>query len=183
MPCSMCGQAGHNISTCPEESKKAAAAHPILEIDMGVRDKLQILAGICREVAGGLKKGRVEGVYQNAVCQELQERHISYVAEETIPILYKGKFVGIERIDVCLTSWLDFIFEFKAVASDIRPEHLWQVISYLNQKGYNHGAVVNFNQSVKGDLQIQFVVKKGGEWFIYDLETDSGNRLEGYGGV
>ena len=145
-----------------------------------MKEKFQTILQLCKEVANGLKKGRSECVYQNAVCQELQQKGITYVSEETIPIAYKGTFVGIERIDICLTNWLDFIFELKAVGYKICPEHLWQVISYLNYKGFSYGAVVNFNQSVKGVLEVQFVVRENGCWYMYDILTGTGKKMEDY---
>ena len=151
-----------------------------MQIPNAIQEKLQTLLQMCHEVASTLKKGRSECVYQNALCQELQQKGITYVSEETIPIHYKGVFVGIERIDICLTNWLDFIFELKAVGSKICAEHLWQVISYLNFKDFSYGCVVNFNQSVKGVLEVQFVVKSEGSWYIYDLATGSGKRMEDY---
>ena len=162
----------------PQPSSSAATTS--IEIPPEVKAKLHTLLQMCKEVASTLKKGRSECVYQNAVCQELQRHNISYVSEETIPIAYKGTFVGIERIDICLTNWLDFIFELKAVGSKICPEHLWQVISYLNYKGFSYGAVVNFNQSVKGSLEVQFVVKQDNTWYMYDVFTSAGKRMDDY---
>ena len=181
MPCKTCGKEGHNVTSCQE--KKELIPFPL---DPCVKEKLLILADICKEVASTLKKGRVEVVYQAAVCQELQMRHIPFTAEETIQILYKGKFVGIERIDVCIDpSFLPFIYEFKATSTDIKPENLWQVISYLNHKGYNYGAVVNFTQNVKGCLEIQFVVRfpkegREGVWYLVDPEKEVGEPLADY---
>jgi GxxExxY protein len=179
MPCKNCGKEGHNTSTCQE--KKELLPFPL---DSGIKEKLMTLADICKEVARTLKKGRVEVVYQAAVCQELQMRHIPFVSEETIQILYKGKFVGIERIDVCIgESFLGssgFVYEFKATSTDIKPENVWQVISYLNHKGYNYGAVVNFTQNVKGCLEIQFVVRKEGVWYLVDAEKEVGEVMADY---
>ena len=179
MPCKSCGKENHNSATCKE--KKELLPFPL---EPCVKEKLIILADICKEVACTLKKGRVEVVYQAAVCQELQMRHIPFVSEETIQILYKGKFVGIERIDVCVDSSFlgssGFVYEFKATSTDIKPENVWQVISYLNHKGYDYGAVVNFTQNVKGSLEIQFVVRKNGIWHLVDVEKEVGEPLADY---
>ena len=205
MPCKTCGKEGHNATSCQEKKgrvenstlscsdfnpdrfceptklkflKKELIPFPL---DPCVKEKLVILADICKEVARTLKKGRVEVVYQAAVCQELQLRHIPFVSEETIQILYKGKFVGIERIDVSIgESFLPFVYEFKATSTDIKPENLWQVISYLNHKGYNYGAVVNFTQNVKGCLEIQFVIRKEGVWHLVDIDKEVGEPLADY---
>lgn len=171
-----------NDQSSDSNSKMKPQVQKELKITLNpdVKEKLIVLKEICREVALHLKKGRVECVYQSAVCQELQMKGISYTSEETIPILYKGKYVGMERIDVALNSYLDFIYEFKAVASDIKPEHIWQLVSYLNHKGYSYGAVVNFNQSVNKGLEIQFIVKKDSVWYLWDLEKEEGEVLMEY---
>ncbi len=166
-----------------EESKEADTSICI-PIDEGVKGRLEVLQEICKEVATTLKKGRVECVYQNAICQELQLRNIRYVSEETIQITYKGVGIGIERIDICIYDWcassFSFVFELKATGSEIKPENLWQVISYLNHKKIPYGAVVNFNQSVKGGLEIQFLVSFEEKWYMYDLATGMGKVMEDY---
>jgi GxxExxY protein len=155
-----------------------------IPIEEGVKARLEVLQEICWEVAMTLKKGRVECVYQNAICQELQLRNIRYVSEETIQITYKGVGIGIERIDICIYDWcassFQFIFELKATGSEIKPENLWQVISYLNHKKILYGAVVNFNQSVKGGLEIQFLVSHNEKWYVYDVPTGQGKEMVDY---
>jgi GxxExxY protein len=168
------------LKTPPAPALETPTDHHTISLTQDIKEKLQLLHNICKEVAITLKKGRSECVYQNAICQELQQRAIGYVSEETIPILYKGIFVGIERIDICLTTWFDFIFELKAVSAKISPEHLWQVISYLNYKKFSYGAVVNFSQSVKGCLELQFVVKQQDTWYMYDIQTGEAKKMEDY---
>jgi GxxExxY protein len=196
MVCSNCKQEGHTKASCDQpraEKQRAKAGRPPkhseqetevvpLELPTEIREKLTKLAALCAEVGGGLGKGHVEAHYQQALCVELQEAGIRYVAEEVMPILYKGRPLGgtcNARLDVMLHSFLPFIFELKAV-SKICPEHHWQLVRYMAHKGMPYGAVVNFSQSDKGPLEIQFVVHDRGAHLLYDLVTQTGRPLVDY---
>jgi len=190
MVCSNCKQEGHTKPKCknptyvsPPQSVQEDASTPIL-LTEDVIKKFVKLADICKEVAGGLGKGHVEGVYQQALCFELQDAGVRYVSEETMPILYKGRPVGgghSQRLDIALLSYLPFIFELKAVSKPISPEHHWQLVRYLDYKKQPYGAVVNFNQSDKGSLEVQFIVKQDEVFYLYDMETSSGFELIDFG--
>ena len=197
MVCSNCKQEGHTKATCAqpkaEKQAKGKVGRPAKEVEQtesvhielpaGDREKLTKLAGLCAEVGAGLGKGHVEAHYQQALCVELQEAGIRYVAEEVMPIIYKGRPLGgtcNARLDVMLHNYLPFIFELKAV-SKICPEHHWQLVRYMAHKGTPYGAVVNFSQSDKGPLEIQFVVLYGGTHWLYDLTKQTGRQLIDYG--
>ena len=138
------------------------------------------LAGLCDEVALGLGKGHVEAHYQQALCVELQEAGIRYVAEEVMPIIYKGRPLGgtcNARLDVMLHSYLPFIFELKSVPSRICSVHHWQLVRYMTHKDVPYGAVVNFNQSERGPLEIQFIVRAEDNHWLYDPVTQEGRPL------
>ena len=96
MVCSNCKQDGHTKATCaqpkaePKAEPKAKAGRPSrleaegathIELPADVREKLNRLAALCVEVGAGLGKGHVEAHYQQALCVELQEAGIRYVAE------------------------------------------------------------------------------------------------------
>jgi GxxExxY protein len=193
MVCSNCKQGGHTKRTCSlpvDSTPKGKAGKPVkqedtvaIDLPADVREKLAKLAGLCAEVGAGLGKGHVEAHYQQALCVELQEAGIRYVAEEVMPILYKGRPLGgtcNARLDVMLHSYLPFIYELKAV-SKICPEHHWQVVRYMTHKDVPYGAVVNFSQSDSGPLEIQFVVKQEGVHWLYEPASQTGRRLVDYG--
>jgi len=149
-----------------------------------VREKLSRLSGLCGEVAGGLGKGHVEAHYQQALCVELQEAGIRYVAEEVMPIIYKGRPLGgtcNARLDVMLHNFLPFIFELKSVPSRICAIHQWQLVRYMTHKDVPFGAVVNFNQSESGPLEVQFIVKQEGIHWLYDPLRQTGRPLVDFG--
>ena len=200
MACSNCKEEGHKRSTCKnpafvpppkaprsvKSEKELPTPEPPTEIKLpaDIRIKLINLSQLCREVASGLGKGYIEGVYQQALCSELQDKGIRYVSEETMPILYKGRPIGgchSQRLDIAVSpTYLPFIFELKAVSKPISPEHHWQLVRYLEYKDQPYGAIVNFNQSDKGQLEVQFVVKHDEAFYLYDLATHTGTMLSDF---
>ena len=150
------------------------------KMDITDLHKMNELVEMFKEVASVLKKGRTETVYQNAITVELQERGIQYTEEETMPIYYKGKYVGQERLDIVLHTWLQIIIELKATATEIKSDNLWQVISYMRYKKYTKGVVVNYNQSPNKQLSYTFVLIQEDKPYIYDMETSSLTELTDY---
>ena len=186
MVCSICKQPGHKKPKCPNLAVALPINEPVEELTVkidlpgDVKEKLSKLASMCQEVAGGLGKGHVEGVYQQALCLELQDAGVRYVSEEVMPILYKGRSIGgghSQRLDVSLTSYLPFTYELKALSGAIKPEHHWQLVRYLDYKKQPYGAVVNFNHSEKGALEIQFIMRQDEVFYLYDLTTGVGREL------
>lgn len=189
--CSLCKQEGHRKSSCPSAPAAGAPRHPqpqaaqaplevSILLEQEVIDKLDRLTELCVEVAVGLGKGHVEAHYQQALYMELQDAGIKYVAEEAMPIMYKGRALGgtcSTRLDVMLHSFLPFIFELKAEANPIKSKHHWQLVRYMDYKKQPYGAVVNFNQSEKDPLEIQFIVSHEGEYWLYDPDSLTGRRL------
>ena len=188
--CGLCKQEGHRKSSCPtapvgapRQPQSQAVQAPLevsILLDQEVIDKLDRLAELCVEVAVGLGKGHVEAHYQQALYMELQDAGIKYVAEEAMPIMYKGRALGgtcSTRLDVMLHSFLPFIFELKAEANPIKSKHHWQLVRYMDYKKQPYGAVVNFNQSEKDPLEIQFIVSHEGEYWLYDPDSLTGRRL------
>lgn len=139
------------------------------------------LVQIIKMVGLGLGKGRSESVYQNAIIYELQLAGAKYAREETVPIHYKNAYVGQERIDITVHDWLDIIIELKAVNSEIKPEHHWQIISYMKYKKYDYGLIVNYNQSPNKDLSYMFIVINNGISYMYDFPTGISNEVAEYG--
>ena len=155
----------------------------VFNIPEVVYEKFGVLVNIIKEVGLGLGKGRSESIYQNAIIHELQALNIKYTREETVSILYKGYYVGQERLDIAIHEWLggwDLIIELKAVTSDIKPEHYWQIISYMEWKNCNYGLIVNYNQSPNKNLSYMFVVIENGRPYMYDYESKIGVEITDY---
>jgi len=189
--CSICKQEGHNKARCPTGPDVVSPADMAtsqatvqIELPADIIEKMTKLSVLCAEVASGLGKGHVEAHYKQALCVELQEAGIRYVAEEVMPIMYKGRALGgtcNARLDIMLHSFLPFIFELKSVPSRIGSIHHWQHERYMAHKGMPYGAVVNFNQSERGPLEVQFIVLDRGTHWLYDPATQTGRPLVDFG--
>jgi len=178
MVCSNCKQDGHTKNKCPNTILLINNSQSIV-LDGDILLKLTKLELICHEVANNLGKGFVEGVYQQALCLELQELGIKYISEESMPIIYKERPIGgghNHRLDIILLDFLDFIFELKAAAKIVSINY-WQLIRYMSYKKISYGAVVNFNQSEKNSLEVQFIVYHENDYWLYDISTQSGTKL------
>ncbi len=148
-----------------------------------ITEKLRFLAVCCQEVAKELGKGHTEKVYQEALSIELQRHKIFHILEQVLPVMYKGHQIGGNhsmRLDICLQDYLDFIFECKATCTPVKQSELWQIIRYLKIKQYEYGAVVNFNQSQSGKLEIQFVIHDDGNYYLYDFLKKEGVLLNDF---
>ena len=135
-------------------------------------------------VATALGKGRAESVYQHAMGVELQEKSVPHTMEEVITIPYKGVTVGHERADIHIYGdTFPSVLEMKATNSPIQPKEHWQVISYMRALKCFFGAVINFNQSPKGQLQVDCIIlTDDGKPYLWDPDTGTviGEPLNDY---
>lgn len=181
MVCSICGAKGHNRTRCT--SQAAPATDFVLSSD--VLERFRVLVEICREVSRVLGKGYTEGVYQQALCIELQSRNIPFGIELPMPLVYKGKTVPYHthRLDIMLYDWLPFIFELKATGTPIKNVEHWQLMRYMITQNVPYGAVVNFTQALDGEMEMTFLVLHDGKKLVYDWETGSAAEMEDYSGA
>jgi GxxExxY protein len=189
MPCSLCGDPTHTKAKCPQPPTKLPTLNSQddskveIQLPPDLKKKLWFLAKCCQEVASELGKGHTEKVYQEALGIELQRNNIFFIMEQVLPILYKGHQIGGThsiRLDICLQNYLDFIYELKATQTPVKQTELWQVLRYLKVKKYDYGAVVNFNQSQGGKLEVQFVIHDEGTYYMYDILSNEGIPLNDY---
>jgi len=90
-----------------------------------------------------LGPGLLESVYERALLYELKENGISARQQVPIPVIYKGKDVGVGfRADILVENVL--LLELKSVES-FSPIHLAQVITYLRLLNVKRGYLLNFN--------------------------------------
>lgn len=184
MPCRVCGDQGHTKASCPvNKLDKNSESKVEIQLDPEIIKKLIFLAKCCQEVANEMGKGYTEKVYQEALSIELNNNGIFHIMEQVLPLMYKSFQIGGNhsiRLDICLQTYLDFIFELKATTTSVKQSELWQILRYLKIKKYEYGAVVNFNQSQQGKLEIQFVVKVDNDYYIYDIKNKEGVLLNDF---
>jgi GxxExxY protein len=182
MGCTNCGSNEHNKVSCTKKNI-IPEEHSII-LDEAIKNKLRNLAYYCQMVANELGKGYNEKVYQEALGIELQYNRILHCQEEVLPITYKNIQVGGNhsiRIDICIQrEYLDFIYELKATNSQLQSAELNQLVRYLTFKKYNYGAIINFNQSSIGKLEIQFIIKHNNNYYLYNILTNKGKIFNNF---
>ena len=114
---------------------------PSPELDALTRETIGAAIEVHRELGPGFH----ESIYEEALCQALTERRISFARQVPIPICYHARPVGQYQLDLMVDGQL--VVELKTV-SQILPVHVAQVISYLKATGKPLGLLLNFNVPV-----------------------------------
>lgn len=97
------------------------------------------------EVHRILGPGLLESLYRECLVFELRERGLKVVAEELIPIFYKGRPLnGHYRIDLLVEDAV--LVEVKSIEAAL-PVHCAQVLTYLRLTEKRVGLLINFNVS------------------------------------
>ena len=95
------------------------------------------------EVHRLLGPGLLESIYEEALCHELSLRGIAFEQQKPMDILYKGKVIKGQRLDLVVNGQV--VVEIKAVS---RLEDIFkaQVLSYLKSTGLKRALLINFGQ-------------------------------------
>ena len=102
-----------------------------------------------------LGPGLLESVYQECLYLELTERGLKAEQFVSIPIQYRGEFLGKHfTIDILVED--SIVLELKAVEK-ILPVHEAQLISYLKIADKRIGLLINFNEKLLKDGFKRFV--------------------------
>jgi GxxExxY protein len=118
------------------------------EPDQNLDRLAHTVIGAAIDVHREIGPGFLESVYQNALCYELDLRHIRYVSQAPVSVTYKGHSVGEGRIDILVEKRL--VVELKAVEAYEAIHHA-QVISYLKATNLFLGLLINFNMPILKD--------------------------------
>ena len=102
----------------------------------------EAIIGCVIEVHRVLGPGLYEGIYEAALCRELEAAGLRFVRQAPVAVLYKGHVVGEYRVDLLVEGLV--IVEAKAV-SRIEPIFEAQVLTYLRATGKRVGLLINFN--------------------------------------
>jgi len=99
------------------------------------------IIGSAIEVHKNLGCGLLESIYEEALCYELELRKIRYQRQIEIDVIYKGKIIKGQRIDLLVEN--EVIVEIKSLAK--LPEVATaQTLSYLKATGLKRGLLLNF---------------------------------------
>ena len=105
---------------------------------------------VCREIIGAgievhreLGPGLLESTYAKCLRRELQARHLQFVSQRLLPVVYKNEPLDeTYRIDLLVEDLV--IVELKSV-DRLLPLHSSQVLTYLHLTGCPAGLLMNFN--------------------------------------
>lgn len=113
------------------------------------------IVGACFQVYNELGSGFLEAVYQEALCLELKDTHVPFLAQQELQVRYKSHVLKTTyRPDVICFGKI--IVEIKAI-KELANDHRAQVHNYLKATGYRLGILVNFGQHP--DLVFERVVR------------------------
>ncbi len=102
------------------------------------------IIGACFEVHKVLGCGFLEGVYQEALEIEFKRRGIPYEREKELPIDYKGEILK-KQYNADFVCYNGIIVELKAL-SELREDHMAQVLNYLKATKFELGFIFNFGE-------------------------------------
>jgi GxxExxY protein len=98
------------------------------------------------EVHRALGPGLLESVYQACLCHELSLRHVPFVQQVELPVIYKDVRLDCGyRIDLIVSDRV--VVELKTV-QEILPVHEAQLLTYLRLTDKHVGLLINFNVAV-----------------------------------
>jgi GxxExxY protein len=117
----------------------------LIEPGKRVDELAHAVIGAAIEAHRHLGPGFLESVYEEALCIELAERQASFERQKEISVLYKGRPIGKQRIDLMVGEVL--IVELKAIDA-LAEIHKAQVISYLKATRLPRGLLITFNVPV-----------------------------------
>ncbi len=100
------------------------------------------IIGCAIEVHKALGPGLKEGSYENALCEALARKNISFDRECSVPVVFHDVRVGKCRPDLIVEKAV--VVEVKAVDRLI-PLFTSQVITYLRITHLRVGLILNFN--------------------------------------
>jgi len=89
-----------------------------------------------------LGSGLLESIYEEALCHELFLRSIPYERQKEIDVLYKGKTIKGQRLDLIVDGQV--IVEIKS-AKALYDAFSAQVLSYLKSTGLKRALLINFS--------------------------------------
>ena len=143
---------------------------PFTEPDRKSDDLAHAVIGAAIEAHRLLGPGFLESVYEEALCVELSDRAILYERQKEISVIYKGRQIGRQRIDLLVGQSL--IVELKTV-EELAEIHMAQLISYLKAAELTLGLLINFNVPI---------LKNGIQRVVYSNNNSAAWRSSRLGG-
>ncbi|MFA5553925.1 MAG: GxxExxY protein [Phycisphaerae bacterium] len=106
-------------------------------------DLTEKIIGAAIEVHRELGPGLLESIYEEALCYELELQRIEYKRQFPADIIYKGKVIKGQKIDLLVENKV--VVEIKSLSK--MPEvALAQTLSYLKATNLKRGLIMNFGE-------------------------------------
>jgi GxxExxY protein len=115
---------------------------PIWEPGIELNPLTEKIIGAAMEVHKRLGPGLDEGLYEEAMCVELNLRGLAFARQVRIDVEYKGVKIGERRVDLIVEGKV--LVELKAI-EQLAPVHKAQVRTYLKLTHLKLGLLINFN--------------------------------------
>lgn len=96
------------------------------------------------EVHRYLGPGLLESIYEEALCCEMECRHIPFQRQVEVDVIYKGRRIKGQRLDILVEN--EVVVELKAV-TQLPDIVMAQVLSYLKATGLKRALLINFGQA------------------------------------
>ena len=106
------------------------------------------IIGSAMKVHGALGNGFQEVIYQRALELEMEEAHLKFLREFSMPVFYKNRQIGERRVDFFVENKI--MVELKAIIV-LENVHLAQAKNYLEAYNIQVGLLINF-----GAVSLQF---------------------------
>lgn len=115
------------------------------------------IIGAAFEIHNTLGMGLTERIYQRALAVRLREIGFDVEEEKDLPVLFRNKIVGIQRVDLLVAQRV--IVENKVIHK-ILGEHASKLLGTLRNTKYQLGLIINFGPSVHVKRVINTVQNK-----------------------
>ncbi len=113
------------------------------------------IIGSAIEVHRHLGPGLLEGIYEEAMCVELDIQGVRYQRQIAVPVNYKGRILGDYRLDLLVEDAV--VVELKSVERQ-DPVFEAQILTYLRVTGKRVGLLINFNSKLLKEGAKRFVL-------------------------
>jgi GxxExxY protein len=102
------------------------------------------IIGAAIEVHRELGRGLLESIYEESLCREFDLRGIKYQQQIEVDVIYKGKIIKGQRLDLIVEN--EVIVEIKSLAR-VPEVATAQVLSYLRATRLKRALLINFGLS------------------------------------
>ncbi len=111
------------------------------------------IIGAAIEVHKTLGRGLLESIYEEALCYELELREMKFQRQFDIDIIYKGKVLGGQKVDLLVGD--EVIVKIECLPKSL-GNSTPQVVSTLTAAGLNRALIFNFgaNRLIDGTTRI-----------------------------